>query len=69
MFQGSRRRDSKEGELRRWGGGGRGDCGGGGLQVSTPFPTCRNEKLRCFEITRLICLTPIIFAITRIHRV
>ena len=67
MFQGSRRRDSKEGELRRWGGGRL--WGGGGLQVSTPFPTCRNEKLRCFEITRLICLTPIIFAITRIHRV
>ena len=66
MFQGSRRRDSKEGELRRWGGG---RMWGGGLQVSTPFPTCRNEKLRCFEIARLICLTPIIFAITRIHRV
>jgi len=64
VFQGSRRRDSKEGELRRWGGG-----EGVGVQMSTPFPICRNKKLRCIEITRLICLTPIIFAITRIHRV
>ena len=44
MFQGSRRRDSKEGELRRWGGGGGGgggeggDCGGEGCRCLRPFP-------------------------------
>ena len=41
----------------------------GGVQLSALSPICRNEKLICIEITRLICLTPIIFAITRIHRV
>ena len=39
MFQGSRRRDSKEGELRRWGGGGGGGIvGGEGCRCLRPFP-------------------------------
>ena len=36
MFQDSRRRDSKEGELRRWGGGRL--WGGEGCRCLRPFP-------------------------------